>query len=395
MTSQHVNGRTDDDPAAERLSTAWDHLVTGVPPNVDDVDPELLCLARRLSDRPVAILARSAFRQELKETIMQSPSVALTTRPLRHVPVTGQPLPGEPRPALGQIPRLLARTGMRWVATAATVALLLTTAAGGYLSGIGRPGDGGTGTNVAAPLTASPEAGGAPELLGCGPDGAFDSYVPCALQLPNIVARSGILGDFPAEDLAVTKVQMQRWQIGGGQAVAFKEPMTQLDGIGLDVVINGAYTARFSGPVTVTDDQSRIRGLYTYVPINTFIELVTGDVVTYELGTKLEIRNPLAETLLQFKTIQFYDGSPTPENVVASGGDFRAVVDGNGSLPQPINAYGEGGMQIVLSYSQIIPGYPFPPEWLQQEVIILGPVDPVGGPTGTEGFILWVFEVKG
>lgn len=393
MTDRHLNGAVPPDADADRLSAAWNDVVAGISPDHESVESELLQLARRLSDRPVAIQARPDFRQQLKETIMHAPTVALSSGPLQHTPSTGRPLPGGSRPSLGQIPKLVARTGMRWAAVAATVALLLTTAAGGYLSGIGRPGDGGTGTNVAAPLTASPEAGGAPELLGCGPDGAFDPYGPSGPQLPNIVARSGILGDFPAEDLAVTKVQMQRWQIGGGQAVTFKEPMTQLDGIGMDVVINGAYTATFSAPVTIADDQSRIRGLYTYAPANEVVELVTGDVVIYELGTKIEVSNPFLHSLLQFKSVVIHDGDAFQANL-GSPEQVRMTVDGDGALPKPISDYAPSGLQLFLTYSQILPGSPFPPD-TDIGVIVLGPVDPVSGPVGTEGFILWAVQGKG
>lgn len=391
MTDRHLNGAVPSDAEADRLSAAWNDIATGIPPNVDDVDPELLRLARRLSDRPVAIHARPTFREHLKETIMQSPTVALPTRTLRPTPLAEPFGQSGARPALREIPKLVARSGMRWAAVAATIALLLTTAAGGYLTDVGRPGGGGTGTNVAAPNTGSPEADGTPASARCVIGG--DLYTPCGGQLPNIIASLGVYGEFSAEDLAVTRVQMQRWQIAGGQSIEFTTPVTELTGIGMDVVINGAYTATFSAPVTIADDQSRIRGLYTYAPANEVVELVTGDVVIYELGTKIEVSNPFLHSLLQFKSVVIHDGDAFQANL-GSPEQVRMTVDGDGALPKPISDYAPSGLQLFLTYSQIWPGSPFPPD-TDIGVIVLGPVDPVSGPVGTEGFILWAVQGKG
>lgn len=391
MTSPHPNGRSDPDDGAECLSAGWDELVAGHPVEIDDEG--LVTLAQRLHATTTTTRERPGFRNQLRETVMHA-----ATAPIAHP----GPSPATPAGATHRLPAALPtlgdlrRVGGRWLSLAATVVLLFATAAGGYLAGVGLPGNDGRAPSMAGFQGATPETGDAPMAFGCGPDGAYDLYLPCGGQRPNIVSsgylQAGLVDapNFPSEDFDVSQVQMQRWQIEHLQSLTFTAPVTPLTGIGMDVVINGAYTATFSGPVTVMDDQSGIRGLPQYFPANTVVELVSGDSVAYELGTKLEIRNPLASSLLQFKTILFHDGDPSPANLGAAG-DVRMMIDGDGVLPKLLSAYSPSGAGVVLTYSQILEGHPFPPE-SKTYALVLGPVDPVNGPAGTEGFILWVYQ---
>ena len=391
MTSGHPNGRADPDAAAERLSSDWDAVVAGHTVEIDDEG--LVAVAQRLHATATTARERPGFRQYLRDTLMHSSTAALL------IPST-LPRPGAGSASIRPFPfrtaTALRRTGGRWLSLAATVALLLATAAGGYLASVGLRGNDDRAPGMAGFRGATPETGDAPMAFGCGPDGAYDLYLPCGGQRPNIVGsgylQAGLIDapNFPSEDFDVSQVQMQRWQIEGLQTLTFTPPVTPLTGIGMDVVINGAYTATFSGPVAVIDDQSRIRGLARYLPANTVVELVSGDSVAYELGTKLEIRNPLASSLLQFKTILFHDGDPSPANLCASG-DVRMMIDGDGVLPKLLSAYSPSGAGVVLTYSQILEGYPFPPK-SETYALVLGPVDPVNGPAGTEGFILWMYQ---
>lgn len=399
MTSGQQNGRHDDGDDARRLSAAWDAIVERRPLAVTDTDAEHIRLAQTLSSRSTTVRERPGFRQQLRGTIMQTSTATppmLGAMPSPSIDRTaGRPVALRTATALG-------RTGARWVGLAATIALLLATAASGYFASVGLPGKDGRGPTIGAfapgtPVVGTPETGDAPVALSCFPDPSDALYIPCG-QRPNIIGSSHIqagltdVETFSTNAFNVSQVQMQRWQIDGLQALTFTAPVTPLSGIGMDIVINGAYLATFSGPAAIGDDQSRIRGLYRYVPANTVVELVSGDVVTYELGTKLEIRNPLESSLLQFKTVLFHDGDPSPSNLGASG-DVRMTIDGDGVLPKPLVDYSPSGARIVLTYSQIYEGYPFPPP-AAAEAVVLGPVDPVNGPVGTEGFILWAFETQ-
>lgn len=391
MTSPHLNGRADPDHEAERLSAAWDALVTGRPVETDDEG--LVTVAYRMYATTTTARERPGFRDDLRDQVMGSQPISLRQAALSPTPTLHRPT---------RLPAALdsaRRVGVRWLSLAATVALLLVTAAVGYLAGVGLPDGDGRGPTIGAPLGA-PSPDGTPTnptgeeiLQGCQ---VLQPYIPGCLSLPNLVASTGVAGDgaFSAEDLAVSQVQMQRWQIAGGQTAAFSTPADTITGIGMDIVINGAYTARFSGPATLADNQSGIRGLYTYLPANTDVELTAGDVVTYELGTKLEITNPFQTSLLQFKTVLFYDGDPSVIDLEATGEAARMIVDGDGVLPQSVANYAPSGMNVMLTYSQLLDGYPFPPESTSHTVII-GPVDPVNGPVGKEGFILWVSQGQG
>ena len=408
MTDQHPNGRHDPraDAEAARLSAAWDALVEGRPSEVDG--DGLVGLARSLTASATTVRGRPGFRIELRDTIMQSPTFTAPTPSLRSPVANGRSM-RRPTPIAWLPP--VRTTGMRWLGVAATLALLLATAAGGYLSGVGRPGRD-RATELAAPYTGTPAtseelARATPTdeqvLSGCA---SLQPYLPGCQPFPSTVGRASIpalgnAGSFSADDLHVASVQMQRWQIVGGHTVAFTAPVEPLAGVGIDMVMNGAYTATFSAPTLVFDDQLRIRGLYHYLPANTSVQLESGDSVTYELGTKREVTNPfetLEGSLLQFKTILFYDGNPDPSNLGAAtgvdDGSFGWTLDGDGRLPKPLDQYGQSGADVTLAYTLIFGDFPFPPPGYEDRVVI-GPVDPVSGPAQTEGFVLWVSDGMG
>ena len=387
MTSPHLNGRAD----AERLSAAWDDLVSGRLIETDDEG--LVTVASRLHARSTTVRERPGFRQDLRDSLMQSPSMALTdsdVSPSRHA----HPHSSE----LSALPPMTAlrKAGGRWISLAATIALLIATAAGGYLATAGLPGDAGRAPSVGGLQDATPSPFPTPawgaEQFQCGPGNTFDPYLPCSLGQEAIGATE-LNGTYSTAARAVSKAQMQSWEIAGSQRLTFAPPRTPVVGIGVDFVIDGVYVGTFSTEVTVTDDAGPYARPYASVPAGTPVELESGDIVTYELGTKLGLANPLASSPLLIKSVVFFDGDPSPVNLVESG-EYTARVDGDGALPKSIDQYGDRQPGIIINYVYIDEGYPFPPAGSKKSVV-LGPVDPLDGPVGTEGFVVWAMDGKG
>jgi hypothetical protein len=199
-----------------------------------------------------------------------------------------------------------------------------------------------------------------------------------------------VQANFSAEDAAVSKVQLQGWELEGSGNVTFASPINPLAGVGIDVVVAGAYRAHFSEPVVVARPIIGGGSLFEYPEAGSTIELSSGDTVTYPLGTKTDVLNVHEETRMHFKTILVYEGDPSPENLTAEG-DFRTRVDGDGELPIPLADYETDVVNISLSYVHPIPGIPFPPADSQYRSFVLGPVASTlagGGPD--EGFAVWI-----
>jgi hypothetical protein len=182
---------------------------------------------------------------------------------------------------------------------------------------------------------------------------------------------------------------MQGWEIDSAERVAFStDPANLVTGVGVDVVVSGAYRATFDGPVVVTRPVAGGDSTYFYPDAGAAVELSRGDSVSYQLGTKTEVVNPLEVTTLQFKSILFYEGDPTPENLVLDG-NYRARLDGGESaeLSVPISEFDT----VQLTYIHLLPGHPFPPEGTNWATPVLGPIASTlvgGGPD--EGFVVWV-----
>lgn len=394
MTSGHPNGRADPDAAAERLSSEWDAVVTGHAVEIDDEG--LVAVAQRLHATATIARERPGFRQDLRDTLMHAPTTAL--------PIPGTLLvrridPSAPRP-FSLLPAALRRSGGRWLSLAATVALLLTTAAGGYLASVGLPGKDSRDPTIGAVGAPSPD--GTPtrptgeEIVASCQE--LQPYVPGCGAMPNVVSQGLIVGSaLPGANLDVTRVQLWRFQVEAGRQIEYDTSVEPVVGVGMDMVINGAYAAQFDGPVVVARNQAGIRVLSEYPAAGVDVELVRGDVVTYGLGTKRYVRNVLSTSILQFKTVLFYDGTPFPDTLLTdtnSESDWSATVDGEGTLPNPLAGYRNQKVSIVLTYSVLYEGIPFPPD-TKLGSVILGPVDPVNGPVGTEGFVLWAISVGG
>lgn len=397
MTTLRMNA-TPSDPArdADRIGDAWDALVADRQPSLDGPEAELLAIVGQLSAEATQVRPTLTFRNHLRETLMHTPplTAALPAPAFHPLPKLGRPVEvgyGAERPVT-TIPSRIQRTGMRWAAVAATIALLLVTAAGGFLVSRG-PGESGP-TRIPGFQFASPEA--SPETgTYVDPCAKFRPYFPCTGPGPWVSV--GIIdGSLYADEVTdgATEVEMQSWSIAPNKSVSFPPSDIPVTAVGMDIVIEGAYAATFSGPVTVARSGPVGTG-FEYPAAGTRVELSKGDAVSYEFATRAEIINPLQTQSLEFKSIVF--GRPAAEldlaGVQSIDGDPTIVVDGKGVLPQPLSAYPNRDVTIYLTYSQIDPTAPFPPK-LNRGWVVLGPVDPIQ-PGVEEGYILWAFEPAG
>lgn len=393
---------TPPDPAqdADRLGDAWDALVAGHRPTVAEQDAELMALAGQLSAEATQVRPTLTFRNHLREILMDTgtmPMTAAPTAPAFHpLPRLGRPLEiGHPAVSL---PARIGRVGMRWAALAATIALLLATAGGGYLATRGL-GDGGRATSVAG-FQASPVA--SPETAGYVDEcAALRPYQPCGGD--GVIGRGLIAGyTFAPALLDVTLVTMQGWEIPAGNTITYEPDPNRLSGVAVDFVLEGAYVATFSGPVIV-QRHDVLGSSVEYPVVGEVVELGYGDTVSYELATRVSITNPLSTRPLRFKSVVFHEepsadtgapGSGQPIEGNPGGGDVRITDDGTGQLPKPISQYPNRELNLFLMYVQVYPEAPFPPSTGGGDSLVLGPVDPVQ-PEIEEGYIVWAFESRG
>jgi len=384
VTRQGPNSAIPHDPEADRLSAAWNEIVAGLEPFVED---DLTAAARSLHAGAPEHRPTSTFRDELRETLMQ------TAVPIE-MPGLRQPLHLREQAAESRLrtqPRL-GKRAVRWTAIAASIALLLTTLAAGYLGGLYPQGSGSEPTrNVAAPylVNGTPVAGtpasGTPVANVCDTVG---QYLPCG---PNPEVGPGMFdpNKVPAEALNVTKAQLQGWEVEGSGTVAFSAPHNPVTGVAVDVVVMGAYRATFSAPVAVYRAYPGGGGAWQYPEAGAQIELSRGDSVSYQIGTKTELENPFNGWTLKFKTALFYDGDPSPGNFGAAG-NVQVHIDGDGTLPKPLAELGAPEISVEISYATL-PEVGTPIRGTSFLTPVIGPVastQVLGGPN--EGFVVWV-----
>lgn len=288
-------------------------------------------------------------------------------------------------------PGAVGKAATRWAAVAATIALLLTTALGGYLAGIVPSGKGPNATNIAAPFAGTPESG-TPQGME---DPCGERFVgqPCG---SNAWTGEGqiVFEMVPEDDLSVASIQLQSWELEGGEKVTLADTEGELRGVGFDVILNGAYTATFSSPVTVSRPIPGGGGVqFEYPETNTSVELSRGDAVTYQIGAKIELQNQFLGQLLQFQSILFYEGDPSASIRVAEG-RFDARIEGDGTLATPLNEYSTREISILVTFLK--GGYAIAPDTrITQRV--LGPVatELYTGEAVGEGFIVWISVRQG
>lgn len=403
MTTPWTSIADEPDPDANRLGDAWDAIAAGHSPTVVAEDAELIALAGQLSSEATLIRPTLTFRNHLRETLMHTGPMPLTAVPpapnVHPLPKLGRPVETD-----SSVPRAeraggsrLQSIGIRWAAVAATIALLIGTAGGGYLGGLDVPGGGRGGTKLAAPVLGSPEAV-SPEanLNDAGPCDPMERYFPCDA---NITVANGLIagGLHPSSALDVSLVTMLSWEIDPGNGATFPSDDGFPAGIGMDIVIGGIYAATFSGPVTVTRptgvDGAGGNGMTHEYPVaGSLIELSHGDAVSYELGSPVEIRNPLETQVLRFKRLLFHSEMIGLDIGDPVEGVFRVVADGESRMRTMLSDRPQKEFQILLTYVQIDPAYPLNRSNTVASVI-LGPVAPqFGGAPETQGYVVWIFD---
>jgi len=399
---------------ADRLGDAWDALVTGSGPLASDSSTddttELIAMAVQLSAEATLTPTRPTltFRNHLRETLMHSgtlPMNAASPAPTFHpLPQLGRPVEiGQPiRSIIAPRPGPARSTGMRWAAIAVTIALLLATAAGGFLAtrglGSGEP------TRISGFAAASPETEPAtpaiePAVQSDDPCARFGPYHPCGGYGP-IVASGLIAGSLYPDTVTdgVTEMEMSAWSINPGQRAVFPVWTNPPAGMGMDIVIDGAYAATFSGAVVVA--RMGHGGTNIDYPVaGDLVELTVGDSVSYALGTRGDVSNPLATRTLEFKSLEFFSwaitpgATPDPASSQAIQGSYSMVLDGAVSLPQSLDAYPNRELTIYLTFGSAVSSLSPAPD--EADGFLLGPVTSQSNTEGSGGFIVWAVTLGG
>ena len=429
------------DPAreADRLGDAWDALVAGhrATPSEGDAEAELLTVVGRLTAEAPVTGPTPTFRRQLRETLMHaSPSTTPAALAIRPFLTLGRPVevtsPSRP-PGAGAAGRFQG-TGVRFATVAAAIALLLATA--GYL-GVGGPGNGAGTTSIPAPMVESPTgavavlaesptptverevptvtsiaeavlptvtplqsptATPAPSATSADPCAGADPILPCGA--PVIVAQGLIAGSLYPDEITegVQDVEMSTWSITPVQRASFPTWTAPPAGMGMDIVVEGVYAASFTGPAVVSRKGYGTTG-YEYPVTGDMVELVPGDTVSYALGTRAEVANPLATQTLTFKSLEFSspviapDSTPNPAAGRVVQGNYEMHLDGQGALPQPIDVYSNRDVSIDLTYSQISRTVPLSED--DESAVVIGPV-PTGLTTDAGGsFTVWAYDLSG
>jgi hypothetical protein len=386
VTRESPHSAHPQDPDADRLSAAWNEIVAGLDPIAED---DLTATARSLHAGAPDHRSTSTFRDNLRETLMQT-AVPIEMPALRQPPHIRE----QASESRLRIPAIMGGRAVRWTAIAATVALLLTTLWAGYLGGLYPPGSDSDPTNLAAPLTGTPVS--APPTSSdiqatrdsCGELGL---YFVCGPNqwVADAVIDGDVLGTGSSSE---TGVRMEGWELDGGKGLSFREGPPSERGMGIDLIVSGAYSAKFSQGVIVSRPMPGGGKAVEYPAANTVVELSRGDAVVYVLGTKMEMGNPLARTVLVLKSIVISDGNSTQDSYVTSG-DYRYHLDGTGRLPQALSEMPSHNLTIALTY--VPKGMWAPSEDLKTRVV-LGPVASMQAEQqGSEGFVVWAFVPQG
>jgi hypothetical protein len=383
MTRQDQQSAHPHDPDADRLSAAWNDIVEGFPPSTDSADAELIATVRSLHASVPDHRPQSEFRNNLREQLMET-AVPITTPGFARVGQARDSFIGM-RPARGarsRIPQVVRGGAVRWVAIAATIALLVTTAFGAWRGGIIPSNQEPNGTNVAAPF------------LRATPANVVDRCQVPSTARPYganpLIAQGLIVGaSFSEEVLAVTNVQMQGWKLAAGEEVQFADQGRETKGVGVDVVVNGAYAATFSTEVTVSRPiPGGGGGQFEYPGAHELVELSRGDAVTYQIGTRIDVQNKFQSQALEFQSILFYAGDPPVENRAATS-RFESHVDGDSTLAEPLDHYASPDITVLITFLRQGCAVPQDTDTLHR---VLGPV-PTTIYTGEApglGFIVWL-----
>lgn len=400
---------------ADRLARGLDARIAGDPADLEPLDR---LVVERLMQLGAVPPARRAFVSSLRENLMKT-SLAAPRLPAPSPIVVAPTASGTQRRPSVQVEshptRRLSAVARRVPGFAATGLLMLVVAALAFValrpaSPTGSPT---ASAPVAAQASASPESPGADPRWTCLRE---DPYQPCPaplLTLGTTLVRFDGLPD--ASDVAVSRVQLQGWQVDPNGSVERILPNPAPAGIMIDFVLTGSYVGTFDVPVSISRPNRVLGSERTDVPAGSLLELVSGDTVAYPVGRQTSLRNPATTRPLTFKRAIFADDEaafapngtastvPNPgvtvKRVIGTTG-WTMTVDGDSTLPKPLNETSAYEAGITLQYVWEVPGAPFPPTRIGRygyDIVAIGPVDPVSALDGDpqQGYILMVGEPKG
>lgn len=287
-------------------------------------------------------------------------------------------------------PRSITTVGGRWLAIAATVALLLTTVAGAWI-GLNRDSANDGQTPGFAAL-ASPEATALPD--GRGYCDRVAPSAPCAGQGEVGLAYVRFY-DSSDEAKAVTQVELQRWTIpANGEVVRSIEPK-EVAGFAIDFVNDGLYQATFFAPVAVMRQEATELFQIEYLEAGTLVELGQGDSVTYPIDTRDRVVNGSDHGDLVIRTAFLHSGDISAGNLMQLSNATSETI-GTAILAKPLSDYYVGDVFLSLNY--ITEPLDLGAGTYERDpyVYILGPVDYQDwSESGQGGFVLWLVIPRG
>lgn len=207
--------------------------------------------------------------------------------------------------------------------------------------------------------------------------------------------QTGIAKQYLASaDLDARDVQLLDWRIAPGTAVTM--PADSEGGVIVDTILDGAAVMTIGGPATVIRRNDPVRGFYDYPKAGEKVELSRGDTIVYSATHERTITNPLGLTTLHTKSAVFFNGDAARFQPAAGTTGVTVKMNGERTMAQPLSSFigAASDFTFVLNYIQIYPGTELPAE-RGSLIRVLGPVDALAGPAGTEGFVIWLGPAMG
>lgn len=384
------NGTTPSDSDADRLNATWNQIVSGHQASGAD---DLTEIVQRLHATASTVHPRPTFKRQLKETLLETALTApVGMRGSPRISSSVQTRPITMKPSHLEVDRRgRASVGWtKWTALAAAALIAITTAGGAYLGGLYGNDNSGLGTFVAAPV----DPNGTPEPtqddLSTYPDTCLSPNGNCRNE---ILVSTAIIND----GFEASYVQLELWELAGGETATFISPEIPLIGSTTDFVIEGSYIGTFSQPVSITRNSkiSVLAGV-EFFDAGDEVEIGQGDSVTYQPGTQIQVKNPFSGLDLVVRTVGFYDDLSSLQLLGASDNvNYRVATDSAHELSQESQLMIKGGeFALLLTYMFIGDDYEFPPSDTTT-IYLFGPSSGFEDehPGARIGFVVWL--VKG
>lgn len=401
-----------EDPATETereaISRAWDAMVAGDSPRHRDLGPELTETLHRIDRLRNVPPPRRGFRTDLKEELMSTHALAAEN---------ASPFPGTVHGAASPRPLHGSTNGSFWTGTIPAVlatAALIAVTLGGLYYGLIRPGSDGptppTAGFAAVQSNATPDPAGTPDGTTNGTpnaspnDEAMNEVIVADDPLTaafgdqpswdagraSIVVDEG--GVFTAEDLDGQNVRVDDITLAAASTSTYgATDMGDATGFASDFILDGAYIAEFDAPVLVERTTWVLDSTpVTVIPAGQQVELVRGDSVSYPLGSKRALTNPMITTALRIKTVYVYDGT-IPERIATDSTGWEVVgVEAITTMPAAAAGQFEGGT-IYLNFLNT--EEPVPADTVyENKILVAGPFGRTEGTKTLEqaGFYVWI-----